>query len=729
MGNRISLAVVLHNHQPVGNFGWVIAEAYERAYLPMLEAIERHPGIRFGLHYTGPLLDWIRAERPDFVDRLAEVVRRDQVELLGGGYYEPVLAVLPERDRIAQMVRMASEVERIGGRRPTGAWLAERVWEPDLPTSLVDAGYHWTILDDAHFKAASLDGAALWGPYTTEDQGRLVRVFGSDKQLRYGMPFGRVEEVIDYLVANATPAGERLAFMGDDGEKFGAWPDTYDYCWGSNGWMERFLSAVETEPTIETVTPTDWLERHGPIGRIYIPTSSYFEMGEWALPADQGLAYDAAVKAAQAEGAPWARWLRGGFWRNFQVKYREVNDLHKGMLRASADVAAMPAGPAVDLAREHLHQGQSNDCYWHGVFGGIYISHMRLATHEHLIAAADLADLVARQSGVERDRTALVDTDLDGIDEIMVSTPGQVVVIDPAEGGGIGTWDVRAVRHALTAVMRRRPEAYHAQLLAAEALTAEASSEGPGSEAAHAAVTIHDVVRSREPGLGRRLHYDAYERRSGLVHLLAPGTSPEAFADGSATELGDTVGGAYEVLSLEPGRVVVARGAAPGPTVDVVRVEKEFTIGGDRRRPTLDLGVTVQNQSDGPVRFDLAVEWSLTMLGGGANPAAWYRLGDDRLAHDSTGQRTAISSISSGNDHVGIELVSAVAPAATALWAPIETISNSEYGFERVYQGSALAFVWPVELGIGERRTVTIRNAVVTAGDRSADELAAATPI
>src|SRR3982074_2083667 len=72
---RIGLALTIHNHQPVGNFGWVIAETYERAYLPMLEALERHPGVHLALHYTGPLLTWIAAERPEFLERLAQLVR------------------------------------------------------------------------------------------------------------------------------------------------------------------------------------------------------------------------------------------------------------------------------------------------------------------------------------------------------------------------------------------------------------------------------------------------------------------------------------------------------------------------------------------------------------------------------------------------------------------------------------------------------------------------------
>ena len=80
------------------------------------------------------------------------------------------------------------------------------------------------------------------------------------------------------------------------------------------------------------------------------------------------------------------RWLRGAIWRNFQVKYREVNDLHKQMLRASDLVAAMPAGPSRDAALDHLFAGQSNDCYWHGLFGGIYLADLRVAALRHLIA-------------------------------------------------------------------------------------------------------------------------------------------------------------------------------------------------------------------------------------------------------------------------------------------------------------------------------------------------------
>jgi alpha-amylase len=723
---RISLALAIHNHQPVGNFGWVFGDVYEQAYRPMLDALDRHPGVRVALHYTGPLLDWLRAERPEFLGRLRALVDRGQVELLGGGYYEPVLASLPERDRLGQLARMADELEHITGRRPRGAWLAERVWEPDLPTSLVTAGYGWTILDDNHFRAASIPEERLWGPYTTDDQGHLLTVFGTEKGLRYRIPFGEVDDLIAYLRDHATEEGDRVGMMGDDGEKFGSWPTTWEHCWGATRWVDRFFDALEANVGwLSTITPSDWLDGNAPIGRVYLPTASYAEMGEWALPPDESLVFSNLLHRAEAAGAPEYRYLRGGFWRNFQVKYREINDLHKQMLRTSAKVATMPEGPAQAAALDHLYQGQSNDCYWHGLFGGIYISHMRLATYEHLIAAEDAADQAARAAGRTVDGVHVEDIDLDGVPEVVLATAGQVVAVKPSEGAGIGSWDVRAVRHALTAVVRRRPEASHETLVAHERELAERG--GPGAPTAGVG-SIHDRVSTKEPGLADRLAYDRYERRSGLVHLLAPATTPGAFARADAAEYGDFVAGPFRVEATGDdggvGWVRLARdGVARTPAGALpVRVEKTIAAGGDRRTPTLSLEVRVENRGAGPLETTLAVEWAMTMLGGGGNPAAYYHLDGERVPHDIAGSRASLSELRSGNDYVGLDVATRVEPAAETWISPVDTVSNSEAGFERVYQGSAVVFAWPLVLPAGVATTVRVEHTVTTARDRAAEE-------
>ena len=715
MAPRISLALAIHNHQPVGNFGWVFAEVYDRAYLPLLEGLERHPGVHLSLHYTGPLLEWLAAERPEFLARLGALIRRGQVELLGGGLYEPVLASLPEHDRVDQLTRMAATIERIAGKRPRGAWLAERVWEPDLPTSLSQAGYQWTILDDAHFRAAAIPEENLWGAYTTEDQGRILTVFGTEQGLRYGIPFGPVEDVIAYLRDHATEAGDRVGVMGDDGEKFGSWPTTYEHCWGSGRWVDRFFEALEANAGwLTTLTPSQWLDEHPPIGRVYVPTSSYAEMGEWSLPPEETAVFAPLLHHAVEAHLPEARWLRGGFWRNFQVKYREINDLHKQMLRTSGKVAAMPMGPAKAAALDRLHRGQSNDCYWHGLFGGIYISHMRLATYEHLVAAEDAADAAAGATVVAE----LRDLDMDGLPEAYLSDAGQVVTVKPGEGGGIGAWDIRAARHALGAVLRRRPEAYHATLRAHDA---KGGASAPVAEGG-APASIHEIVAVKEEGLAARLHYDDHERRSGLVRFLAPAVTPEAVAVAGETELGDFRDGNWQVDHLAPGQVSLSRnGTALGQPFTISRTVR---LAGDRLHPELITELELHHRGDAAGETRLGLEYSIHLLGGGGNPSAWYDVAGARSAHDGTGQATGTGAIGYGNDWLGLAISATFEPAADAWWSPIETISNSEAGFERVYQGSGLLVSWPVRLEPGQTRRFAVRQAATVARDRAADEAA-----
>jgi 4-alpha-glucanotransferase len=713
---RISLALTLHNHQPIGNFGWVVGEVFDQAYRPMVEALARHPGVRAGLHYSGPLLEWLRAERPEFLADLRALVEREQVEILGGGLYEPVLPALPQRDRVGQLVRMADAVESRFGRRPTGAWLAERVWEPDLPTSLAAAGYGWTILDDSHLRAAAVAEDAMWGPYVTEDQGSVVRVFGTEMGLRYLIPFHGVEEVIEHLREHATEAGDRLGTMGDDGEKFGAWPTTYEHCWGKGRWVERFFDALESNADwLTTVRPSDWLASNPPAGRVYVPTASYAEMGEWALPPDESRAFAATLRAARAAGAPEVRWLRGASWRNFQVKYREANDLHKQMLRTSAKVEAMPTGPGREAALDHLYRGQSNDCYWHGLFGGIYIAHMRAATLAHLIAAEDAADrALGAVAGGE-----VLDLDLDGRDEVRLASEGQVVSIDPDEGGGIGAWDIRAARHALAGVLRRRPEAYHESLRRHEA---EAAKSRDGNAAGDTAASIHDMIQVKESGLAARLAYDDYERRSGLIRFLSPVSTAAEWSAGGRGDLGDFVDHPFRVERRDDMGVALSReGSTMLAGVAIpVRAESELRLGGGRLDPTLEQRVSIENRGDEPAHFRLGIEYAITMLGGGGNPAAWWDVGGKRMAHNASAIADAITEIAQGNDWIGLSLETTIGPAASVWCAPIETISNSESGFERVYQGSALLVSWLIRLDPGEPFTANIRHAARIEVDRAA---------
>jgi len=238
--------------------------------------------------------------------------------------------------------------------------------------------------------------------------------------------------------------------------------------------------------------------------------------------------------------------------------------------------------------------------------------------------------------------------------------------------------------------------------------------------------SIHELVQAREAHLESRLFYDPFERRSALVHLYDHATGPEALVDATAVERADIVETPYEVAELTADRLVVRRDATAqtGAVRQPIAVQKTFRIAGGRRSPRLAVAVRLENRSDAVLVGRLALEWNLTFLGGGGNPAAYYEIAGGHHPHDSTGIQAGTSRVVSGNTYIGIRLVTDVAPAADAWWYPIDTISNSENGFERVYQGSSLVFSWPVQLGAGEHLEVEVSHEIEATRDHAAEEVA-----
>ena len=128
----ISFILALHNHQPVGNLPEVFTRAFDEAYAPFVDVLYRYPSIKAVLHYSGVLLEWIEKNNPSFLSTLREMVERGQVEIMGGGYYEPILPIIPDSDKKGQILKLSRFLQDRLGASVEGMWLTERIWEPYL---------------------------------------------------------------------------------------------------------------------------------------------------------------------------------------------------------------------------------------------------------------------------------------------------------------------------------------------------------------------------------------------------------------------------------------------------------------------------------------------------------------------------------------------------------------------------------------------------------------------
>src|ERR1041385_9138075 len=277
MTGTMYLSIVFHNHQPVGQFDQVSEHSTNVSYLPLIELLERHPHIKVGLHYSGSLLEWLKQNHVDVIERLRVLVARKQVEMITGGYYEPVLAALPDEDKIGQIEKLSVDLADIFGVEAVGLWLAERVWEPHLARPIAQAGVRYTILDDTHFESVGLDKEKdLFGYYVTEEEGYPLTVFPTLAFLRFAIPWQPIGVLMDWLRTQADqPLASfqpKLAFMDDDGEKFGTWPGTFEHCWGDGKYMELLFSTLEKNSEwLQTILPGQLIQNYQPLGRTYIP--------------------------------------------------------------------------------------------------------------------------------------------------------------------------------------------------------------------------------------------------------------------------------------------------------------------------------------------------------------------------------------------------------------------------------------------------------------------------
>ena len=701
MNPNIRLCLVFHNHQPVGNFDGVFEQAYEDSYRPFLDVFEPFSDLRISIHTSGPLMEWLDEKHPEYIDRLKKLVDQERVEIIGGAFYEPILAMLPSRDRIGQIVHYTKWLEERLNADVRGMWLPERVWEQAMTRDIASAGIRYTILDDFHFKNAGLDDDQLHGHYVTEDDGQVVSIFPGSERLRYLIPFGDPEATIGHLREVAEKHPGAVTVFGDDGEKFGTWPDTKKHVY-EDGWLRNFFETLSrNRDWLNVCTLAEAATSVGPIGKIYLPDGSYREMTEWALPVAKQVEYDHL--SHELEHDPnWKRiqqFVRGGFWRNFKVKYPETNEMYARMMMVSRRLAQAEAEGVADehlaSARRALYRGQCNCSYWHGAFGGAYLPHLRNAVFNQLIAADNLLDQAFGKSEPFVEAT-VDDYNFDGLQEVRLATNRLVAWIAPASGGQMYELDVRSICHNLLATLTRRPEGYHEKVLS-----------GP-SQANGEVASIHDRVVFKQEGLDQRLQYDDHERKSLVDRFFDEDATVDAVWQGDAAERGDFVTGVYDsVVRRNPDRIQVQLSRNGNAWGVPLKITKGVTtnIGGS----TLEIAYLIEGIPEGR-EFHFGVELNLAGLPAGADDRYFFQSGDQRLGHLGTVQDLqAIRELGLADEWLGMS-VRWSANQPTNVWTfPIETVSQSEGGFELVHQSVVVHPHWQIRGDVHGRWSVVMQ--------------------
>ena len=678
----ISLLFGVHAHQPGGNFPEVFELARKRCYRPFLETLHGFPLFRFSLHFSGPLLDYLSAHHSEDMALLGEMVARGQVELFGAGDAEPVLASIPARDRVGQVNSLSAKLEARFGSRPSGAWLTERVWDATVVPSLADCGMRYVTVDDYHFFCTGKSAAELDGYFTTEEDGRRLDLFPISERLRYCIPFAPAQDAVAYIERLADE-GRECAIYFDDIEKFGVWPETFDWVYGGD-WLRRFVSDVIASDRITTRTYGEFHAAHRTRGIVYLPTTAYIEMNEWTLPAGAAHAYADLVEHEKHRGTYESHkaLVRGGIWKNFLMRYPEANWMHKRMLSLSQRLAVLPRSAAEPDAaaemRSLLFAAQANDAYWHGLFGGLYLPHLRRAVYNALVRLEALLDRASPRPSVTSE-----DIDCDGHDELFLHNPQVQAVVRLDGSAALCELDSYALGHNFGDTLRRHAEHYHRRILGGWTPPRHAS----GITSPHERFGVKHVIAAED------LQVDARARVLFADHWIGSSGEPRML-DG------------YAVDGARPGVVPEARFTA---RIAETVVAKRITLS--------EAGVAVEYRIEAAQPGRLQVELDLAMPSCEGFTGRYIHKGEIIGGFGESFELEQTDRLTLDDLHLGGGVTIAASRPAKLLARPCLTVSQSEDGFERIMQSASLTLLFAVEAG-----TCEIAVALdISASDRGAE--------
>ncbi|MBE0491349.1 MAG: DUF1926 domain-containing protein [Sulfurospirillum sp.] len=490
MSQSVSFLFGIHMHQPVDNFSFCIKEAVQKSYLPFFETAAKYPAFKFAVHSSGWLLEQIETNYPDLFALMRKLTQEGSIEWFSAGFYEPVLSCIPSKDRRGQIKKLNTFLHSRFGVQAQGLWLSERVWESAIIPDLATCGIKYSVVDDYHFLSSSFANDKLDGYYLSEEGGDENALFPISKKLRYVLPFASVDKAIETILSYAC-ADDAAAIFFDDAEKFGLWPNTYDWVY-NQGWLEQFIARVVSDERILSTHYGTFFQNHRPKGLAYLNNTSYIEMGEWSLAASKAKAFK---ELKQQVGEKYFEecgisFIKGGIWKNFFIKYAESNYLHKRMLNLSGKQKLFSK-----QQKEHLYKLQTNDVFWHGVFGGIYLPNLRDNAYRYLLAIEKELDDAKMQ---------VFDIDKDGYDELKIKTNDLSFVFSSRYGGQMMEFGSFETLFNWQNTMRRTQEIYH--------LFDEKHDQKEEIDSIHDGVKMDEDLRSE-------LRFDISPRYSFIDHF------------------------------------------------------------------------------------------------------------------------------------------------------------------------------------------------------------------
>lgn len=295
---KVHHALLLNFHQPPGNLDDLLAHNEWEAK-EILWAMDRMPRMlweyedvaRVHLNLSGSLLE--KLSDPAFQERVYGITKVGDLlwhlqntkvfDLLGSGYYHPVLALIPPADRDEQLKRWQDIARHLFWRSHfQGFWPPEMGFCMELIPTLKRFGYRYVCVDSKYVEP--VEGTEMswdelrYRPHIARYGGEEIVVVVRDRELSdaqlSGMDAGWfMQEVHQRTQHCGFPP---LVLTATDGDNGGWFRNTSDK---GNFWQVFYRELLERvrrgETEIEPIFIHDYLDRYGAHGEVTVKTGAW----------------------------------------------------------------------------------------------------------------------------------------------------------------------------------------------------------------------------------------------------------------------------------------------------------------------------------------------------------------------------------------------------------------------------------------------------------------------
>ncbi len=446
MKQDIKIILGSHNHIPYGAWDDDFENAYNLKLKPFITTLYKFPHIPVVLHYSGVLLYWIERYHPEFFMIIEDMISRKQVEFLGGGFYEPLMPLVPLSDKIGQIEMLTTYLRKQFGKRPQGCWLPGLSWDQSLVSALSTAGMGFTFLDDDQFQLAGIERADY--PCITEDMGKIITVFPILSRYNAAFAGNKAGDVLDTIISGGSGNNERIISIFP--EQF--YQGENNTAAAEVSMHEFFEELSRRSDSITFTSPGRLLKNLSYLEKTYFPSSSERRFMFWAMDRKSRKKFQDPETGKSKSGV----FYPGGLARQFLVQYPEANGIYSKMMYTSMLIGQLRGDKSRKLtAREELWKSQGYDAICHIGDGGIYRSSIRKAVYRSLLEA----EKITREKGDFIPSLAVFDFDLDGEPEYLFQDK-QINCYVKSPGAGIFELDYLPKAWNYLDTFSRRRESY-----------------------------------------------------------------------------------------------------------------------------------------------------------------------------------------------------------------------------------------------------------------------------